>query len=194
MMAATPIPNPEKKETNMAKSTKTPAKKEATENAAQNASMIAKAAAARLAKQAAMNDAKKADTKAVKAKAISTDVPPRETVNTVPATPAVLETAVTEPATLEAPPAKPKKPKPAKAEMAKKMSALDAAAKVLADSGEPMNTKAMIEAMAAKKLWSSPGGKTPAATLYSAILREIGVKGKESRFRKTDKGLFAAVK
>jgi hypothetical protein len=188
MMAATPIP----RRTNMAKNPSAPAKKEAAENAAHNASMIAKAAAARLAKQAAKNDAKKADTKAVKA--ISAEVPPRKTVNIVPATPAVPETTVTEPATLEAPPAKPKKAKPAKAEKEKKLSALDAAAKVLADAGEPMNTKAMIEAMAAKKLWSSPGGKTPAATLYSAILREISVKGKESRFKKADKGLFAAVK
>jgi hypothetical protein len=187
MMAATPIP----RSLIMAKNPSAPAKKEAAENAAHNASMIAKAAAARLAKQAAKNDAKKADTKAVKAKAVSADVPPRETVNTVPATPTVPETTVTEPVTLEAPPAKPKKAKPAKAETAKKLSALDAAAKVLGDAGEPMNTKAMIEAMAAKKLWSSPGGKTPSATLYSAILREIGVKGKESRFRKTDKGLFA---
>jgi hypothetical protein len=29
------------------------------------------------------------------------------------------------------------------------------------------------------------------ATLYSAILREINTKGKESRFKKTDKGKFA---
>ncbi|MBI3866804.1 MAG: winged helix-turn-helix domain-containing protein [Planctomycetia bacterium] len=82
--------------------------------------------------------------------------------------------------------------KPAKAAKAHgKLSCLDAAAKVLAEAKEPMTTKALIEAMAAKKLWTSPGGKTPAATLYSAILRELG-KGKESRFKKTDKGLFAA--
>jgi len=49
----------------------------------------------------------------------------------------------------------------------------------------------MIEPMAAKKYWSSPGGKTPAATLYSAILREIQTKGKEARFRKTERGKFA---
>ncbi|MBI3861030.1 MAG: winged helix-turn-helix domain-containing protein, partial [Planctomycetia bacterium] len=84
--------------------------------------------------------------------------------------------------------------KPTKAKAAKsngKLSCLDAAAKVLAEAKEPMTTKALIETMAAKKLWTSPGGKTPAATLYSAILRELG-KGKESRFKKTDKGLFAA--
>lgn len=86
--------------------------------------------------------------------------------------------------------AKPKATKPAKSEG--KMSALDAAAKVLGESKQPMTTKAMVEAMAAKKYWTSPGGKTPSATLYSAILREINVKGKESRFKKTDPGHFAA--
>jgi hypothetical protein len=71
-----------------------------------------------------------------------------------------------------------------------KLSCLDAAAKVLASAKEPMTTKALIEAMAEKKLWTSPGGKTPAATLYSAILREITTKGKEARFKKADRGLF----
>jgi len=74
----------------------------------------------------------------------------------------------------------------------KRLSAIDAAAKVLAESKEPMNAKQMIEAMAKKGYWTSPGGKTPHATLYSAILREINVKGKESRFVKTDRGLFKA--
>jgi len=50
----------------------------------------------------------------------------------------------------------------------------------------------MIDAMAAKGLWTSPGGRTPAATLYSAIIREVGTKGKEARFKKTDRGHFAA--
>jgi len=84
---------------------------------------------------------------------------------------------------------KPKASKPAKSDG--KLSCIDAAAKVLATSKEPMTTKAMIEAMAAKGLWSSPNGQTPAATLYSAILREINTKGKESRFKKSDRGLFA---
>jgi hypothetical protein len=72
-----------------------------------------------------------------------------------------------------------------------KMSALDAAAKVLAEKNEPMNTKALIEVMAAKGYWKSPGGKTPAATLYSGILLEINKKGRESRFKKTERGKFA---
>lgn len=74
----------------------------------------------------------------------------------------------------------------------KKLSAIDAAAKVLADSKTAMNAKEMIEALAAKNLWTSPGGKTPHATLYSAILREIATKGKEARFVKTERGKFAA--
>jgi hypothetical protein len=49
----------------------------------------------------------------------------------------------------------------------------------------------MIEAMAAKKYWTSPGGKTPWATLYSAILRSINKDGKESRFKKAERGKFA---
>lgn len=74
----------------------------------------------------------------------------------------------------------------------KKLSAIDAAAKLLAGAKEPMNAKQMIEALAAKGLWTSPGGKTPHATLYSAILREITKKGKEARFVKTERGKFAA--
>lgn len=75
---------------------------------------------------------------------------------------------------------------------AKKLSAIDAAAKVLAAAKEPMNCKELIEAMAKKKLWTSPGGKTPHATLYSAILREIQTKGKDARFKKAERGKFTA--
>jgi hypothetical protein len=82
--------------------------------------------------------------------------------------------------------------KKAKASREKKVSAIDAAAQVLAGAKEPLNAKEMIEAMAAKELWSSPGGKTPHATLYSAIIREISLKGKKARFVKTERGKFAA--
>ena len=74
----------------------------------------------------------------------------------------------------------------------KKLSAIDAAAKVLTDTKQAMNAKELVEAMAAKKLWTSPGGKTPHATLYSAILREINTKGNDARFKKTERGKFAA--
>ena len=80
--------------------------------------------------------------------------------------------------------AKSRKTKEAGAD-SKKLSALDAAAKVLAETGQPMSCKELIEAMAAKGYWSSPGGKTPSATLYSGITKEISTKGKESRFQKT---------
>ena len=72
------------------------------------------------------------------------------------------------------------------------MSCLNAAAKVLAEKGEPMNCKEMIEAMATKGYWTTPGGKTPHATLYSSIAREIRDKGKESRFKKAERGNFAS--
>ena len=65
---------------------------------------------------------------------------------------------------------------------------------MLADSKEPLNAKQMIEAMVAMGLWTSPGGKTPHATLYSAMLREIATKGKEARFKKSERGHFAAAK
>jgi hypothetical protein len=84
----------------------------------------------------------------------------------------------------------PKAPKAKKAK-ARKPGALESAARVLAETGEPMTTPALIDAMAAKGYWSSPNGQTPASTLYAAIIREIGTKGKEARFKKTDRGTFA---
>ncbi len=75
----------------------------------------------------------------------------------------------------------------------KRISALDAAAEVLKAGGKPMRAKDLIEAMAARGLWSSPNGKTPEATLYAAMLREITkavASGTVSRFRKADRGLF----
>lgn len=72
----------------------------------------------------------------------------------------------------------------------KRLSALDAAAKVLAESDSPLNSKQLVEAMTTKGYWTSPGGKTPHATLYSALLREIAGKGSQSRFVKTERGHF----
>ncbi len=73
-----------------------------------------------------------------------------------------------------------------------KLSALDAAARVLAKSGVPMRAADIVAEMEAKGLWKSPGGKTPAATLYSSMIREIAAKGTASRFKKKDRGLFSA--
>jgi hypothetical protein len=81
--------------------------------------------------------------------------------------------------------------KPAEAKAEGKMSALDAAVKVLAEEGKPMNAKELIEAMAARGYWNSPGGKTPDATLSAAIGTEIRKKGAQSRFTKPSPGKFA---
>ncbi|HLJ92200.1 MAG TPA: winged helix-turn-helix domain-containing protein [Gemmataceae bacterium] len=72
-----------------------------------------------------------------------------------------------------------------------KLSALDAAAKVLAETGRAMTCQELIGAMAAKGYWSSPAGKTPAATLYSAMLRETTTKGEQARFVKAARSQFA---
>jgi hypothetical protein len=80
--------------------------------------------------------------------------------------------------------------KPAAKNPSGKASALDSAAKVLGESKEPLTTKGMIEAMAAKGYWKTKTGKTPDRTLYSAILREIVLKKGESRFVKTERGKF----
>ncbi len=77
----------------------------------------------------------------------------------------------------------PKKPK--------RVAALDAAARVLAEEGKPMTCGELIEVMAAKKYWTSPAGKTPSSTLYSSILREVNTKEAAARFKKTERGKFA---
>ena len=48
-----------------------------------------------------------------------------------------------------------------------------------------------VGAVAAKGYWTSPAGQTPDQTLYSAIARQIGAKGKDARFQKTERGKFA---
>lgn len=80
--------------------------------------------------------------------------------------------------------------KSAKDRKEKKVSGLEAAHQVLADAGEPMRCGDMVEKMLSTGLWKT-NGKTPAATIYAAIVREISTKGTASRFRKTDRGLFA---
>jgi hypothetical protein len=77
------------------------------------------------------------------------------------------------------------------------LSALDAAAQVLAglskaEAREGVTASDLIERMTAAKLWTSPGGKTPAATLYSAMIREIARKGDASRFARIAPGRFVA--
>jgi len=72
----------------------------------------------------------------------------------------------------------------------KRVSGLDLAAKVLAEAKEPLNAKQIAERAIAAG-WKT-NGKTPEATLYAAIIREIARKGKDARFVRHDRGLFTA--
>jgi len=71
----------------------------------------------------------------------------------------------------------------------KKVSGLDAAVMVLREVGTPLNCGDITQKMLETGLWRT-AGKTPANTLYSAIIAEIAKKGPASRFRKAERGLF----
>ena len=71
----------------------------------------------------------------------------------------------------------------------KRPSGLDAAAKVLAEADEPLGCKEIVKRMLAKELWKT-NGKTPDATIYSLIIRDIIKKGDASRFAKAVPGKF----
>ena len=90
-----------------------------------------------------------------------------------------------------APPRKPSK-NAARANVArdKRPSALDLAAGILVESKQPLGAKALAERVIAAG-WQTTG-RTPEATLYSAISREIKAKANASRFAKAGKGLFTA--
>ena len=75
----------------------------------------------------------------------------------------------------------------------KKMGLVSAAIQILKDGANtPMNVREMVEQVTAKGLWSpARGGKTPAASLYASIFREIKQKGEASRFIQPERGKFA---
>jgi HB1, ASXL, restriction endonuclease HTH domain len=66
------------------------------------------------------------------------------------------------------------------------LSCLNAAAKVLAEKGEPMTCKEMIEAMATKGYWTTPGGQTPHATLYSVSRERSATREKSPDSRRAN--------
>ena len=68
-------------------------------------------------------------------------------------------------------------------------SGLDAAAMVLAESKGKLGAGEIVERALARGLWQSKG-KTPAATIYAAMIREIAAKGTASRFRKVGPNEF----
>jgi hypothetical protein len=65
-----------------------------------------------------------------------------------------------------------------------KLSALDAAAKVLAEECRAMGARDVVAAMPATGYWTSPGGKTSITTLYSAMLKEMQTKVTQSASRR----------
>ena len=107
----------------------------------------------------------------------------KATINVVASTPPATPTAATGAAR------KAKAPKRGPREDGT-MSCLDAAVKVLMSSDGAMDCQAIVGKAIAKGYWKTKG-KTPAATLYAAILREIQKQGKAARFIKTDRGRFA---
>ncbi|MCB9854645.1 MAG: winged helix-turn-helix domain-containing protein [Phycisphaerales bacterium] len=123
---------------------------------------------------------KKTDNKSGKKKTASAR---RGTTNTTKSS----KTATSAPAA-----AKQSKSRPANEYRPKRVSGLDMAAEVLAKSEKPLNAKAIAERVIAAG-WKTDG-KTPHATLYSAIIREITTKKNASRFRKADRGQFVAAK
>ena len=80
----------------------------------------------------------------------------------------------------------------AKATKPKRLSGLDLAAKVLSEARRPLPAKDITELVLAAG-WKT-NGKTPHATLYAAITREIARKGEDARFKKVDRGLFEAAR
>jgi hypothetical protein len=82
-----------------------------------------------------------------------------------------------------------KEPKP---KAPKRVSLVDAAAQILAESGATMKVTELYAAVETSGLWTPGAGKTPKATLAAAIIREIAQKGDGARFKKVDRGAFAA--
>ena len=145
-----------------------------------------------------------------RAKTARSRAKPKGATKTLPHTPATSGThgkKATKPATKAASTKKatrgqraPQMPKPAApappdspaspASKDKRTGVLEAAVRVLKAAKKPMRCRQIVEVALTKNYWKTTG-KTPAATLSSAMLREIQTKGKDSRFRKVERGLFA---
>lgn len=69
------------------------------------------------------------------------------------------------------------------------LGGLEAAVVVLREATEPLNAQDLVRRMIDRGLWTT-AGKTPAATIYAAIIREIRGKGLATRFHRAGKGRF----
>jgi len=74
-----------------------------------------------------------------------------------------------------------------------KPSALSAAAQVLAKADGPLSAGEIVKRVLERGLWQTKG-RTPQATLYSALLRRIRKDGAAARFRKVERGRFELAK
>ena len=83
-----------------------------------------------------------------------------------------------------------KSAKPGQPAKERKGSALSAAAQVLAEADGPLSVGEIVKRMLEKGLWQTKG-RTPQATLYSALLRRIRKDGANARFRKVERSKFA---
>lgn len=60
---------------------------------------------------------------------------------------------------------------------------------VLEQAGEPLTCTQIMERILEQMLWTT-AGRTPVATLYSAVIREIQRKGDDARFAPANRGAF----
>ncbi|HRS72263.1 MAG TPA: winged helix-turn-helix domain-containing protein [Anaerohalosphaeraceae bacterium] len=95
-------------------------------------------------------------------------------------TPAQVQTKTDEPST---------NAKPKNQRTTTKPGGLSCAVRVLQEEGRPLSCPEMVKIMLEKGYWQTDG-KTPAATIYSAIITEIKKKGDNARFRKAERGKF----
>lgn len=70
------------------------------------------------------------------------------------------------------------------------MNALEAAALILKQSGEPLHYKELTKRILRTGLWETQG-QTPEATVNAQLAVDIKNNGSASRFQRTDKGIFA---
>jgi hypothetical protein len=154
-------------------------------------------ATAHRAKKAHKNKAAKNEAVATETAIPTEPVPAEATAETLEATLELLATATTMPVPVEEPTQNQTEEAPQSEAMSlptattTRLSALDAALRVLAESGQAMSCQELIAAMTVKNYWSSPKGRTPAGTLYACFLREMKTKGDKARMIKTTRGKFA---
>ena len=77
----------------------------------------------------------------------------------------------------------------------KPISLLAAAVCVMKACDRPLGCKDIVAKAMETNIWQPRnGGKMPANTLHAAVNREIKLKGKDARFRKTERGKFELAK